>query len=32
MRDGKMGGHMGIYRVAEKEPEQKGFFSVLMGC
>ena len=32
MREGKQGGHLGIYRIEAMEKEPKGFFSVLLGC
>lgn len=32
MREGKQGGHLGIYRIEAQEEQQKGFFSVLLGC
>lgn len=32
MREGKQGGHLGIYRIEEQEEQRKGFFSVMLGC
>ena len=32
MREGKQGGHLGIYRIVATEKESKGFFGVFLGC
>ena len=32
LREGKMGGHLGVYRIETEEPPVKSFFSILLGC
>lgn len=32
MREGKQGGHLGVYRIAEAAEQKKSFFSILLGC
>lgn len=32
MREGKQGGHLGIYRIEEETQQTKGFFSIILGC
>jgi len=32
MREGKKGGHLGVYRIAEAAEQKKSFFSILLGC
>lgn len=32
MREGKIGGHLGIYRIAADSEKPKSFFSILLGC